>query len=72
MMNMQNLGSQESVGIKYVDGIYAEFCLKLWSESDCYFCNITELVLNAIQKQSSKQSLHKVSSEAALRRCSSK
>ena len=43
MMNIQNLGSQESVGIKYVDDIYAEFCLKLWFESDCYLCNITEL-----------------------------
>ena len=30
------------------------------------------MVLNAIQKQSSNQSLHKVSLEAAVRRCSSK
>ena len=34
MMNIQNLGSQESVGVKYVDGIGAKFFLKLWFESD--------------------------------------
>ena len=27
MMNTQNLGSKESVGDKYIDGIYAEFSL---------------------------------------------
>ena len=41
-MNMQNLGSQESVGVKYIDDIYAEFRLKFWFESDLYFCNVTE------------------------------
>ena len=42
MMNIQNQGSQESIGVKYIDNIYAKFCLKLWFESDWYFCNITE------------------------------
>ena len=42
MMNMQNLGSQESVRVKYIEDIYAKFSLKLWFESDWYVCNITE------------------------------
>ena len=41
-MNIQNLGSKESVGVKYIDGIYAQFFLKVWFESNWYFCNITE------------------------------
>ena len=28
MMNIRNLGSKESVGVKYIDGICTEFCLK--------------------------------------------
>ena len=28
MMNIQNLGSQESIGVKYIDSICAKFCLK--------------------------------------------
>ena len=43
MMNIRNLGSKESLGVKFKDGIYAEFSLKLWRESEWYFCNITEL-----------------------------
>ena len=43
MMSLQNLGSQESVGVKYTDRINAKFRLKLWFESDKYFCNIIEL-----------------------------
>ena len=39
--NRRNLGSQESVGVKFKEGICAEFCLKLWFENDLYFCNIT-------------------------------
>ena len=27
-MNIQNLGSQESVGVKYIEGICVEFCLR--------------------------------------------
>ena len=42
MMNIGNLGSKESIGVKYKDGTYALLCLKLWFESDWYFCNITE------------------------------
>ena len=41
-MNIQNLGSQESVGVKYLGDIYHKFCLKLWFERDWYYCNITE------------------------------
>ena len=42
MINTKNLGSKGSVGVKYKDNIYSELCLKLWFESDWYFCNITE------------------------------
>ena len=38
MMNMQNLGSQESVRVKCIEDIYAKFSLKLWFESDWYVC----------------------------------
>ena len=37
MMNIRNLGSQESVGVKYIDGICTKICLKIWFESDWYF-----------------------------------
>ena len=33
----------KSVGVKYIDSIYAKFFLKVWFESDWYFCNITDL-----------------------------
>ena len=42
MMNVQNLGSKESLQVKFNDGICAELCLKLWFESNWYFCNIAE------------------------------
>ena len=42
MMNVQNLGSKESLQVKFNDGIWAELCLKLWFESNWYFCNIAE------------------------------
>ena len=42
MMNIRNLGSKESLEMKFKDSIYAELCLKLWFESDWYFCNIAE------------------------------
>ena len=35
------LGSKESLGVKFKDGMYAKLHLKLWFESDWYFCNIT-------------------------------
>ena len=38
MINIQNLGLQESVEVKYIDDIRAKFCLKLWFEGDWYFC----------------------------------
>ena len=42
MMNIRNVGSKENVGVKLKEGICAELCLKLWFESDWYFCNITK------------------------------
>ena len=41
MINIRNFGSKVGVGVKYKHGIYAELCLKLWLESDWYFCDIT-------------------------------
>ena len=29
--------TKESLGVRFEDGIFAELCLKLWFESDCYF-----------------------------------
>ena len=37
MMNIRNLGSKGSVGVKYKDNISAELCLKLCFASDWYF-----------------------------------
>ena len=42
MTNIQNLGSKESLGLKFKDDKCAELSLKLWSERDSYFCNATE------------------------------
>ena len=41
-MNMRNAGSKESVGVESKEEICAKLCLKLWFESDWYFCNINE------------------------------
>ena len=37
MMDRQNLGSKESVGVKLKDGICAELRLKLWFENASIF-----------------------------------
>ena len=71
MMNIQNLGSQESVEVKYIDGICAKFCLNVWFKSTGIFVLLLSQV-NAIQKQNSKQSLHKFHLEATMHRFSSK
>ena len=42
MMNIWNLGSKEDVGVKFEEGICIELYLKLWFESDWYFCNNTK------------------------------
>ena len=42
MMNIQNLGSKESLGVKFKDGICAELCANLWCESERHFCDIIE------------------------------
>ena len=36
-MNIQNLGSQESTGVKYIDGICTKFCCKLCLEGTGIF-----------------------------------
>ena len=65
MMNRQNLGSKEGVGVKFKEGVCAEFCLKLWIETDWYFCNITKSgwFWKRLSRKSPKQSLPKDSSE---------
>ena len=37
MINIQNLGSKESVGAKFQETRYAELCLKLWFENNWFF-----------------------------------
>ena len=37
MMNMQNQGSKENLGVKFKEGICAKLCLKLWFESGWFF-----------------------------------
>ena len=58
MMNMLNLRSKESAGVKFKDGICVELCLKLWYESDWYFVILLSqdgFESDGVQKQSSKQ-----------------
>ena len=42
MMNIRNLHSKEGIGVKSKEDLHDELYLKLWFESDWYFCNITE------------------------------
>ena len=42
MMSMRNLGSKESLGVKFKDDICAELRFKLWFKSDWYFCNMSQ------------------------------
>ena len=42
-MNVRNVGSKESLGVKYKDDICAALYLKLWFDRDWYFFIITEL-----------------------------
>ena len=42
MMNIRNLHSKEGIGVKSKKDLCDELYLKLWFESDWYFCNITE------------------------------
>ena len=60
MINLRNLGSKQSLVVKFKDGILAELCLKLWFESDLIFLKYywVRVVSKAnVQKQSYKQSL---------------
>ena len=72
MMNIRNIGPKESTGVKWKEGICPELCLKLWFESDWYFCNITKsgCLKATVQKESRKQTLSKIASEAVVWRCS--
>ena len=57
MRNIRNLFSKESVGVKLKEGICAELSLKLWFESDWYFCNIksSKITSEAVCRCSSKR-----------------
>ena len=70
MINIQNLGSKESVRIKYKDDVCTESCLQLWVESDWHL--IQDGFKETVQKQSSKQSFRKFSLEATVGRSPSK
>ena len=39
VINIRNVGSKESLGVKFKEGICAKSCVKLWFESNWYFCN---------------------------------
>ena len=39
-MNIRKIGSQERVGVKYIDGICAKFCLKLGFEAAGIFVTL--------------------------------
>ena len=41
MINIQNLGSKENLGVKFKGSICAELYLIPWFENDWFFCNIT-------------------------------
>ena len=58
----------KSAGVKCKEDTCAELCLKLLFESDWYFCNITKsgCLKVTFQKKSPKQSLSKLTSEAAV------
>ena len=63
MMNIRNLGSKETLELKFKDDTSAKLCLKLWFESD-YFLQYywVRMILEAtVQKQRFKQPLPKVS-----------
>ena len=60
MMNIRNLGSKESVGVNFKQGICAKLCLMLWFESDWYLCNISQVGFERDSPEKSpKQSLPK-------------
>ena len=40
VVNLRYIGSEENIGVKFKDVICPKLCLKLWFESDWYFCNI--------------------------------
>ena len=71
-MNIRNVGSQESTGLKYIDNICSKFYLKLWFESGWYFRIILPSQDALKCDPETKISLHIVRSEAAVCRYSSK
>ena len=61
MINTPNLSSKAQGLYNYIDGIYAEFCLSSGLKATGIFVILLSRDgLNAIEKQSSKQSLRKV------------
>ena len=68
MMNIQNLGPKESVGVKLNEGICAALCLKPWFGSNWCFCNIAKsgYLKATVQKQNHKRSRPKLTSEASV------
>ena len=58
--------SKESVGVKFKGGICAELSLKLWFESDCYFCHMLSQDSFESYCPERESSLSKVTSEAAV------
>ena len=70
MMNIPSLGSKESLGVKFREVKCAELCLKFWFKATGIFIILLSQKAT-VRKESPKQTLAKVDSEAAVRRCSS-
>ena len=62
MMNIQNLGSQESAKVKYIEGICSKFSLKLRFEIDWYVCHIAESRWFKMQSRSKVPNNHFIKS----------
>ena len=75
MMNIQNLNLQGSIGIKYINSIYAKLCLKRCLKEASIFVILMSqggFRCDSETKVPNNESLHKVSSEAAICKWSSK
>ena len=59
-MNMQNLGVKESLGVEFKDGICAELCLKLWFQSNWYFCILLLLSRDGFEIDCTEIKLQKI------------
>ena len=72
MMKIHNLGLQESVGVKFINGICDKFCLKRLKATGIFVRLLSQGCFWSRNKDPNNESLHKVSSEAAVHKCSSK